>query len=143
VRISLLGAAFLTVWLAIAVPADPLQLFLWAMTFSAAAAFPVLLLSVWWKRMNAWGALAGMVGGVGVTAFVILLCETGAVVLPSALAGIIGMLASFGVAIGASLTSPAPSRAALEVINDVRVPGGETLYDRETRLARLKKRAPP
>jgi cation/acetate symporter len=143
VRISLLGTAFLTVWLAIAVPADPLQLFLWAMTFSAAAAFPVLLLSVWWKRMNAWGALAGMVGGVGVTAFVILLCETGALVLPSALAGIIGMLASFGVAIGASLTSPAPSRAALEVINDVRVPGGETLYDRETRLARLKKRAPP
>jgi cation/acetate symporter len=142
VRLALLGVALVTMWLAVAMPADPLQLFLWAMTFSAAASFPVLLLSVWWKRMNAWGAMLGMVAGVGVTSCVILLCETGAVVLPSALAGMVGMLASFGVAIGASLTSPGPSRSALEVLNDVRVPGGETLYDREMRLARLKKRAP-
>ena len=30
----------------------------------------------------------------------------------------------------------------LEIALDVRVPGGETLYDREVRLARLKNRAP-
>ena len=31
-RVALLGAAFVTAWLAIAAPADPLQLFLWALT---------------------------------------------------------------------------------------------------------------
>ena len=43
-RLALLGVAFVTVWLAIAAPADPLQLFLWALTFSASASFPVILL---------------------------------------------------------------------------------------------------
>ena len=36
-RVALLGAAFVTTWLAIAAPADPLQLFLWSLTFSASA----------------------------------------------------------------------------------------------------------
>ena len=67
-RIALLGAAFVTAWLAIAAPADPLQLFLWSLTFSASASFPVLLLAIWWKRANAWGALAGMTTGFGVAA---------------------------------------------------------------------------
>ena len=64
-RLALLGVAFVTVWLAIAAPADPLQLFLWALTFSASASFPVMLLGIWWKRANAWGALAGMATGSG------------------------------------------------------------------------------
>jgi hypothetical protein len=29
----------------------------------------------------------------------------------------------------------------LDVVREIRVPGGETVYDRETRLARLKVRA--
>ena len=32
------GVAFITAWLAIAAPADPLKLFLWSLTFSASAA---------------------------------------------------------------------------------------------------------
>ena len=63
-RVALLGAAFVTVWLAIAAPADPLQLFLWSLTLQRAASFPVLLLAIWWKRTNAWGALAGMITGL-------------------------------------------------------------------------------
>ena len=46
-RVALLGAAFVTAWLAIAAPADPLQLFLWSLTFSASASFPVLVLAIW------------------------------------------------------------------------------------------------
>jgi cation/acetate symporter len=37
---------------------DPLQLFLWSLTFGARAPFRVLLLAIWGKRTNAWGALA-------------------------------------------------------------------------------------
>lgn len=141
-RLALLGVAFVTVWLAIAAPADPLQLFLWAMTFSAATAFPVLLLAIWWKRANAWGALVGMATGAGVTAFMILLAELGAITLPSVLAGAVGLPAAIGATIFASLSTPAPGRHVLDSLRDVRVPGGETLYDREMRLQRLKNRTP-
>ena len=42
----------------------------------------------------------------------------------------------------ASMLSPAPPRACLNSMNEMRVPGGETLYDREVRLQRLKSSAP-
>ncbi len=64
-RVALLGAAFVTAWLAIAAPADPFKLFLWSLSFSASAVFPVLVLSIWWKRINAWGAMVGMLAGLG------------------------------------------------------------------------------
>lgn len=140
-RIALLGAAFITVWLAVAAPGDPLQLFLWAVTLSAAASFPVLLLAIWWKRTNAMGALAGMITGFAVTAFLMLLSETGAIGWPSALAGAVGLPLSLLATVAVSLATPLPARHVLDLVRDLRVPGGETLYDRETRLQRLKNRA--
>jgi cation/acetate symporter len=142
VRVALLGAAFVTAWLAIALPADPLQLFLWSLTFGAASSFPVLLLAIWDKRTNAWGALTGMVTGFGVTAFVVLLSETGVLALPSALAGVVGFPLALIAAVTISKMTPAPGRSALDIVRDVRVPGGETVYDREMRLLRLRNRAP-
>ena len=141
-RIAMLGAAFVTIWLAIAAPADPLQLFLWSLTLSASVSFPVLLLAIWVKRTNAWGALAGMVTGFVVTVFTMLLGETGAISLPSALAGAVGLPLAIAAALGATKLTPAPGRNALDIVRDVRVPGGETLYDRELRLLRLKNRTP-
>ena len=140
-RIALLGAAVVTAWLAIAAPGDPLQLCLWAITLSASTSFPVLFLSIWWKRINSSGAIAGMVGGLAVAALIILLSETGATTWPSALAGAIGLPVAFALAIAVSLVTPLPSRSVLDIVHDLRVPGGETLYDREMRLLRLKSRA--
>jgi len=141
-RIALLGAAFVTVWLAIAAPADPLQLFLWAVTLSAGVSFPVLLLAIWWKRANAMGALAGMITGFAVTALLMLLGETGAITWPSALAGAIGLPVALAAGVAVSLATPVPGRQVLDIVRELRVPGGETLYDREMRLLRLKNRAP-
>jgi cation/acetate symporter len=42
----------------------------------------------------------------------------------------------------ASLLTPVPSRSLINSLNEMRVPGGETLYDREVRLQRLKSPAP-
>ena len=137
-RIALLGAAFVTVWLAIAAPADPLKLFLWSLCFSASAAFPVLVLSVWWKRINAWGAMMGMVAGLAATALAILLGEAEAWPLPGTLAGAVGLPVGTATAMVASLLTPAPGKSVLDGMNEMRVPGGETLYDREVRLQRLK-----
>jgi cation/acetate symporter len=142
VRVALLGAGFVTTWLAIAAPADPLQLFLWSLTLTAAAAFPVLFLAIWDKRTNAWGAMAAMITGLTVTAFTMLLSETGVIGLPSALAGAVGLPLAFVAGIGASLVTPAPGRNAIEIVREMRVPGGETLYDREMRLLRLRSRSP-
>ena len=141
-RVALLGAAFVTAWLAIAAPADPLQLFLWSLTFGAAGSFPVLVLAIWGKRTNAWGALACMTTGFVVTALAMLLSETGALPLPSVLAGAAGLPLALGAGIVVSRLTPAPGRNALDIVRDVRVPGGETVYDRETRLLRLRGRAP-
>ena len=101
-RVALLGAAFVTTWLAIAAPADPLQLFLWSLTLGASTSFPVLLLAIWAKRTNAWGAIAGMITGFVVTVFMMLLSETGAIGLPSALAGAVGLPLAFAAALGAT-----------------------------------------
>jgi cation/acetate symporter len=139
-RVALLGAAFVTAWLAIAVPADPLQLFLWSLTFGAAGSFPVLLLAIWGKRTNAWGALSCLTAGFVVTALTVLLAETGAIGLPSAVAGAVGLPLALGAGIVVSRLTPAPGRNALDIVREVRVPGGETVYDREMRLLRLKSR---
>ena len=141
-RVALLGAAFVTAWLAIAAPADPFKLFLWSLSFSASAAFPVLVLSIWWKRINAWGAMVGMTTGLGVAAAAILLGEAGAWSLPGVLAGAVGLPAGVIGTIAGSLLTPQPGRSVIDSVHEMRVPGGETLYDREVRLQRLKTGAP-
>jgi cation/acetate symporter len=141
-RVSLLGAAFITAWLTVAAPVDPLKLFLWSLNFSASAAFPVLVLSVWWKRLNAWGAMVGMITGLVVAALAILLGEAGVWPLPGALAAVLGLPGGAVAAAVASLLTPQPGRSVIDSVHEMRVPGGETLYDREVRLKRLKSPVP-
>jgi cation/acetate symporter len=69
-----------------------------------------------------------------------LLGETGAIGLPSPLAAVVALPLAFLAALGATRLTPAPGRTALDIVREVRVPGGETLYDRELRLLRLKNR---
>jgi cation/acetate symporter len=140
-RAALAGVAIVTGWLAVAAPADPLKLFLWSLTFSASSAFPILVLSVWWKRTTAWGAVIGLLTGLAVAALAVLLGEAGAWALPSVLAGAIGLPAGLAAAMVASVLTPQPSRTVINTLQEIRVPGGETLYDRELRLQRLKTRS--
>jgi cation/acetate symporter len=140
-RGAMVLAAAATALLALA-PADPLRLFLWAVSLSASISFPVLFLAIWWKRITAAGAMAGMVGGFAVATLALMLGEAGAASWPGTLAGALGLPAAFAAAIGVSLATPPPSRGILDIVRDLRVPGGETLYDREMRLQRLKARTP-
>jgi cation/acetate symporter len=139
-RIALAGIAFVTAWLAVATPADPLKLFLWSLCFSASAAFPVLVLSIWWKRTTSWGAMAGMLAGVAAAALAILLGEADAWGLPSVLAGAVGLPVGLAATIVTSVLTPQPGRNIVNILQEIRMPGGETLYDRELRLQRLKTR---
>ncbi len=49
-------------------PSDILAMVSWAFSLAAAGLFPALVLGVWWKRANKWGAVAGIIVGFGVCA---------------------------------------------------------------------------
>ena len=86
-RVALLGAAFVTDLArhrgaGRSAAAVPLVAHL-----ERVGSFPVLVLAIWGKRTNAWGALAGMITGFVVAVFMMLLSETGAIGLPSVAGG--------------------------------------------------------
>lgn len=139
-RLGLVVALLLGALIATVAPSDPLDLVLWALGLTGSAAFPVLVLSIWWKRLNALGAIAGVVCGFAVAVLTIIAGEARWIGVDGSLAGVLGIPAGLIGAIATSLLTPGPSRHVLELVRDIRVPGGEILYDREMRLARLKRR---
>ncbi len=139
-RLSL-GIALGLGWLIAAMsPTDPLRLMIWAFAITGSAAFPVLVLSIWWKRCNAFGAIAGLATGFAVAVLAIVAGEAKWIEIDSALAAMFGVPASVLATIVVGLATPSPNRHMLELVRDIRVPGGEIIQDRETRLARLKQR---
>lgn len=127
-------------WMTAFVPLDPLDSLLWSLTLTASVAFPVLVLSVWWKRITAWGAVGGMAVGFQVCCFAVVGSEAQWLPFPGALAGAFAMPAGLLTAVVVSLATAAPSRSILELVRDLRIPGGEAIIDRETRLLHQKHR---
>ena len=71
-RLAIAGAALMGGLVALVAPTDPLRLLLWSLALSGSTFFPVIVLSIWWKRMNEFGAIAGMSCGFGVAVLTIL-----------------------------------------------------------------------
>jgi cation/acetate symporter len=139
-RVAIIVVALVAAGLAL-LPADPLELAIWSITISAATSFPILVLSILWKRLSAPGAIAGLLTGLGVTVLVLLASEAGLIALQGPLAALLGMPAAALAAAAVSKITASPDRHVLELVRDMRVPGGETLHDREVRIARLKQTA--
>ena len=127
-------------WLAWAVPGDPLGLMLWALALSGAGLFPVLVLSIWWKRINGWGATAGMVTGVGVVLAAFLAHSLDMIGGAAMLAPVAGAPAAAIVAVAVSRLTAEPGRQILEMVRELRIPGGESIADREARRERQLRR---
>jgi cation/acetate symporter len=138
-RVTVALSAIVAGWMAAITRGDPLELMLWSLALSGSSVFPVLMLSIWWKRTNVWGALAGLVAGFAAAAGAIMAGEVFSVAVPGVLAGVVGAPVSFAAAVAVSAMTPAPDRHVLEVVRELRIPGGETLYDREVRLALLQR----
>jgi cation/acetate symporter len=117
---------------------NPLLLMLLALSFSGSALFPVLLLSIWWKRLNAYGAIAGISLGFVVALTMVGSAEIAGIGLSPLLAPAIAAPLAIAVAMLVSHLTGVPDRHILELVRDLRVPGGETLYDREVRQARQR-----
>jgi cation/acetate symporter len=120
-------------------PTDPLRLVLWALSLTAASLFPIMVLSIWWKRLTAQGALIGMVAGFSISAGAIFASEAGLFGMPSVIAGCVGLPAAALIAMMVSSLWPETSRHILEIVRDIRVPGGQIIYDREMQRLQLKK----
>ena len=116
-------------------PADILFLVSAAFSFAAAAFFPALVLGVFWKRANKWGASLGMIAGLGTTFYYMVTTQPWlrgvfGVTSPVQLwwdiqpisAGLFGVPIGFLVILVVSLLTPAPSKQTQELVEHVRYP---------------------
>src|SRR5687768_1833079 len=106
-----------------------LQMVAWAFSFAAATFFPVVLLGIFWRRANANGAIAGMIGGLVTT---ILYMGTNYVnpnftlfALSHLSAGLFGMIVNFGLQIVVSLATAPPPKYIQDMVDQLRIPVGE------------------
>jgi cation/acetate symporter len=140
-RVTISKALLLIVALAAAAvaaqkPADILFLVSAAFSLAAAAFFPALVLGIFWKRANRWGASLGMLAGLGITGYYMattqpwlrgLLGLRGPVELwfgiaPVA-AGVFGVALGLAVIVVVSWLTPAPDAAMQRLVERVRYPG--------------------
>jgi cation/acetate symporter len=136
-KFLLLVVALMAASVAAQKPADILFLVSAAFSLAAASFFPALMLGIFWKRANKWGATLGMIAGVGVTFYYMAITQpwlrsvfnvSGTIAentwwdISPISAGIFGVPAAFIVTIVVSLLTPAPDRETQELVDHVRYP---------------------
>jgi len=132
-KVLLLVVAAVAAYTASLKPGNILFLVGAAFSLAASAFFPALVLGVFWKRANKLGAILGMLAGLGICIYYMVITYDffGGVaanewwgIKPIA-AGIWGIPVGFlGVIIG-SMISPAPSQEVQELVDHVRYPNLE------------------
>lgn len=107
-----------------------------AFGFAAATFFPVIVLGIFWKKMNKEGAIAGMVVGLVFTAVMILLMKadklgiSDAPIIKSVIGidatgiGTLGMLLNFVVSFALARFFPEPPKEVQEMVETIRYPRG-------------------
>jgi cation/acetate symporter len=108
----------------------------WAFCFAMSGLFVPLVLGVWWKRANRAGALAGMIVGLGTGWWYLLAVRNPDawyglakpwIGLDDIRFGVVGVVASAISMVVVTLLTPAPSEEIQRMVDDVRVPSGETI----------------
>jgi cation/acetate symporter len=131
----LLVVALAAAYVAAQKPADILFLVSAAFSLAAAGFFPCLTLGIFWKRATGTAAVLGMLAGVGVTFYYMVMTQPWlrgvfGVTSPVELwwgiqpisAGVFGVPIGFAVIILVSLVTPAPSKKIQELVEHVRYP---------------------
>ncbi|NIA69955.1 cation acetate symporter [Pelagibius litoralis] len=103
----------------------------WAFCFAASGLFFPLVLGVWWKRANTQGAIAGMICGFVAGSAYLFLIHNKIIDPVFAIDGlrfaIIGMPVSLVAMVVVSLMTPAPDAETQAMVDEVRIPSGETI----------------
>jgi cation/acetate symporter len=134
-KILLLLVAIAAASVAAQKPADILFLVSAAFSFAASSFFPALVLGIFWRRANKWGATLGMIAGLGTTFYYMATTQAWlrsvfGVTKPVELwwdiqpisAGLFGIPVGFAVIIIVSLLTPAPDKETQELVDHVRYP---------------------
>jgi cation/acetate symporter len=140
-KLLLLLVALAAAYVAAQKPADILFLVSAAFSFAAAAFFPALTLGIFWKRANKWGASLGMLAGLGITFYYMVITQPwlyklthGTAITPEIVkantwwdiapisAGLFGVPLGFAVIIIVSLLTKAPGKEIQELVEHVRYP---------------------
>jgi cation/acetate symporter len=102
------------------------QMVAWAFSLAAASFFPIILLGIFWKRANGPGAIAGIIGGLAVTIFYMVMNYTNphfnVLGISHLGAGVFGLITNFALTIGVSLATPAPSLEIQRLVESLRRP---------------------
>jgi cation/acetate symporter len=135
-KVLLLAVALGAAFVAAQRPTNILFLVSAAFSLAASAFFPALVLGVFWRRANRWGAAAGMLAGLGLTFWYMATTHPSLRALvgvssPVQLwwgiqpvsAGVFGVPLGFAVIVLVSLLTPRPSEASLQLVEDLRQPG--------------------
>ena len=134
-KILLLVVALAAAAVAAQKPADILFLVSAAFSFAAASFFPALVLGIFWKRATGIAASLGMMAGLGVTLYYMVMTQPWlrgvfGVTSPIELwwgiqpisAGVFGVPLGFAVIILVSLVTPAPNARIQDLVEHVRYP---------------------
>ena len=134
-KILLLVVALLAAYLAAQKPADILFLVSAAFSFAAASFFPALSLGIFWKRATGTAAVLGMMSGLSVTFYYMLvnqpwLRDAFGITSPVQLwwgiepisAGLFGVPIGFVVIFLVSLLTPRPSHQTHTLVDHIRYP---------------------
>lgn len=134
-KVLLLVVALCAAYVAAQKPADILFLVSAAFSFAAAAFFPALVLGIFWKRANKWGASLGMIAGLGITFYYMVTTQPWlrgvfGVTSPVELwwgiqpisAGLFGVPVGFAVIVVVSLLTGAPKQETQDLVEHVRYP---------------------
>ena len=107
---------------------------IWAFDFAMSGLFFPLVLGVWWKRANAQGAVAGMLGGLAAgTAYLVAVRSgyPGFLDITQLTFGIVGSVVSLVLMVVVSLMTKAPDAATQKMVDEVRVPSGKAILGRQ------------
>jgi cation/acetate symporter len=136
-KILLLVVALVAAWVTSYKPGNILFLVGAAFSIAASGFFPALVLGVFWKRANKWGAIAGMIVGLGVCLYYMsvtypffrdLLGVTAPVAtyqwfgINAISAGVFGVPAGILTIFIVSLLTPAPDQEVQNLVDHVRYP---------------------
>lgn len=110
-------------------PAFVAQVVAFAFGLAASSFFPIIIMGIFWKRATKEGAIAGMICGIGFTAFYILQVNFWKVPpwffnISAEGIGTVGMLINFAVIYIVSLFTPPPPPEVQEIVENIRYPRG-------------------
>ena len=130
-RIAAAAAVVVAGLLGIYPPGFVAQVVAFAFGLAASSFFPIIIMGIFYKRMNREGAIAGMLTGITFTAAYIIYFKFGGGTADEFLFGIspegigtLGMILNFVVAIVVSQMTPPPPQDVQDMVESIRIPKG-------------------